>query len=72
LACNLPVGKISNIIDLGGNYYILKVDDKRGGETRPFAQVRDEIEKKLLQEEAQNKQERWLASLRQKAYIKTF
>ncbi len=72
VAFNLPVGKISNIIDLGGNYYILKVEDKRGGETRPFAQVRDEIEKKLLQEEAQNKQERWLASLRQKAYIKTF
>jgi parvulin-like peptidyl-prolyl isomerase len=72
VAFNLPVGKISNIIDLGGNYYILKVEDKRGGETQPFAQVRDQIEKKLLQEEAQNKQERWLASLREKAYIKTF
>jgi peptidyl-prolyl cis-trans isomerase SurA len=72
VAFNLPTGKISNIIDLGGNYYILKVEDKRGGETQPFAQVRDQIEKKLLQEEAQNKQERWLASLREKAYIKTF
>jgi parvulin-like peptidyl-prolyl isomerase len=72
VAFNLSVGKISNIIDLGGNYYILKVEDKRGGETQPFAQVRDQIEKKLLQEEAQNKQERWLASLREKAYIKTF
>jgi parvulin-like peptidyl-prolyl isomerase len=72
VAFNLPTGKISNIIDLGGNYYILKVEDKRGGETQPFPQVRDQIEKKLLQEEAQNKQERWLASLRQKAYIKTF
>jgi parvulin-like peptidyl-prolyl isomerase len=72
VAFNLPVGKISNIIDVGGNYYILKVEDKRGGETQPFAQVRDQIEKKLLQEEAQNKQERWLASLREKAYIKTF
>lgn len=72
VAFNLPTGKISNIIDLGGNYYILKAEDKRGGETQPFAQVRDQIEKKLLQEEAQNKQERWLASLREKAYIKTF
>ena len=31
-----------------------------------------EIEKKLLQEEAQNLQEKWIASLRSKAFIKTF
>jgi len=30
------------------------------------------IEKKLLQQEAQAVQERWLADLRQKAFIKTF
>jgi peptidyl-prolyl cis-trans isomerase SurA len=72
VAFNLPAGKISNIIDLGGNYYILKVEEKRGGVTRPFAEVRLEIEKKLLQEEAQRVQERWLTTLRQKAYIKTF
>jgi peptidyl-prolyl cis-trans isomerase SurA len=72
VAFNLTVGKVSNIIDVGGNYYILKVEDKHGGETRPFAQVREEIEKKLLQEESIKKQEQWLASLREKAYIKTF
>jgi peptidyl-prolyl cis-trans isomerase SurA len=72
VAFNLGVGKISNIIEFSGNYYILKVEDKRGGETRSLAQVRDEIEKKLLQQEAQDLQERWIASLRSKAYIKTF
>jgi len=72
IAFNLPTGKISHIIELSGNYYILKVEDKHGGVTRSFAEVRDEIERKLLQEEAQAMQERWLASLRQKAYIKTF
>ena len=72
VAFNLPVGKVSNIIEFSGNYYILKVEEKRGGETRGLAQVREEIEKKLLQQEAQNLQERWLASLRSKAYIKTF
>jgi peptidyl-prolyl cis-trans isomerase SurA len=69
---NLPVGKISTIVELGGNYYILKIEDKRGGESRPLADVRAEIQKKLEQEEAQRVQERWLTSLRQKAYIKTF
>jgi len=72
IAFNLPAGRISNIIELSGNYYILKVEDKRGGVTRSFAEVREEIEKKLLQQEAQAMQERWLAGLRQKAFIKTF
>ena len=72
VAFNLPVGKISNIVELGGNYYVLKVEDKRGGVSRPLAEVRAEIQKKMEQEEAQRVQERWLSSLRQKAYIKTF
>jgi len=72
VAFNLPVRKISHIIDFGGNFYILKVDDKRGGTTRSLDEVRPEIEKKLLQQEAQHLQELWLASLRSKAYIRTF
>jgi peptidyl-prolyl cis-trans isomerase SurA len=72
VAFNLPTGRISNILELGGNYYILKVEDKRGGVSRPLAEVRAEIQRKLEQEEAQRVQERWLTSLRQKAYIKTF
>jgi peptidyl-prolyl cis-trans isomerase SurA len=72
IAFNLPVGKTSNIIEFNNNYYILKVEEKRGGNTRLLAEVRDEIEKKLLQEEAQNLQEKWLQSLRTKAYIHTY
>jgi len=68
----LGTGKISNVIDFGGNYYILKVDERHGGETKSLADARPEIEKRLIQIEAQNLQEKWLASLRSKAYIKTF
>ena len=71
-AFNMPVGRPSNIIDYAGNYYILKVEDKHGGSTKSLNEVRADIEKKLVQEEAQQLQERWLASLRQKAYIRTF
>jgi len=71
-AFNMPVGRISNIIEYAGNYYILKVEDKRGGTTRSLAEARSDIEKKLLQVEAQGIQERWIAGLRAKAYIKTF
>jgi len=71
-AFSLDAGKISNVIEFGGNYYILKVEDRKGGETKSIADVHADIEKKLIQLEAQNLQERWLASLRSKAYIKTF
>ena len=71
-AFNMPVGRISNIIDYAGNYYIVKVEDKRGGTTRSLAEARGDIEKKLIQDEAQQIQERWIASLRQKAYIRQF
>lgn len=72
VAFNLPAGRVSHVIELGPNYYILKVDEKRGGETPSFAKLRPEIEKKLMQEESQRQQELWLAGLRQKAYIRTF
>ena len=72
IAFNMPVGRISNIIEYAGNYYILKVEDKRGGTTRSLAEARSDIEKKLLEDEAQQIQEHWITSLRQKAYIRTF
>jgi parvulin-like peptidyl-prolyl isomerase len=72
VAFSLPVGKISRVIEFSGNYYILKVDEKHGGDIKPLDQVRPDIEKILVQQEAQDLQERWLASLRSKAYIKTF
>src|SRR5881409_4517127 len=72
VAFNMPVGRVSNIIDFAGNYYILKVEDKHGGTTRSLAEARSDIEKKLIQLEAQQLQERWIASLRAKAYIRTF
>src|ERR1700736_3964374 len=67
-AFNLSVGKVSNVMEFAGNYYILKVEDKHGGDTKSLEQARPEIEKKLIQLEAQNLQERWLVSLRSKAY----
>jgi peptidyl-prolyl cis-trans isomerase SurA len=71
-AFNMPVGRISSIIDYAGNYYILKIEDKRGGATKSLAEARADIEKKLIQDEAQQIQERWIAGLRKKAYIRTF
>src|SRR2546428_1362033 len=61
VAFNLPAGRFSHVIELGPNYYILKVDEKRGGDTPSFAKLRPEIEKKLMQEESQRQQGLWPA-----------
>jgi parvulin-like peptidyl-prolyl isomerase len=72
VAFSLRPGKVSKIVEIGGNYYILKLDERRGGVTKSLAEVRPEVEKKLLQEESQRLQENWLSSLRQKATIRRF
>lgn len=72
VAFNLPLKKASRIVELGGNFYILRVDEKRGGVTKSFAEVRTEVEKRINQDEAQRLQENWIAGLRQKAAIRTF
>jgi peptidyl-prolyl cis-trans isomerase SurA len=72
VAFALPSGRVSHVIELGPNYYILKVEEKRGGQTPSLAKLRPEIEKKLMQEETQRQQEIWLAGLREKAYIRKF
>ena len=72
VAFSLRPGKISKIVEVGGNYYILKVDERRGGVTKSLAEVRSEVEKRVLQEESMRLQENWLASLRQKATIRRF
>ncbi len=72
VAFSLKPGEISKVVELGGNHYIMKVEARQGGEAKPLKDVRNEIEARLRQEQAQELQEHWLASLRSKAYIKTF
>src|SRR4051794_11476879 len=72
VAFGVPVKKVSRIIELGGNYYILRVDERRGGVTKSLAEVRTDVEKRISQDESQRLQENWLAGLRQKAAIRTF
>ncbi len=72
VAFSLKAGEVSRVVEMGGSYYLLYVEAKKNASTRPLAEVRDDIEKKLMQGERQKLQEKWIASLRQKAYIKTF
>ncbi len=72
VAFSLKPGEISKVVDISGNHYILKVEARQGGDVKLLKEVRSDIESRMRQEQAQMLQEHWLASLRSKAYIKTF
>jgi len=68
----LKAGQVSNVIEVGNNYYLLFVEARKNASVKPLAEVRTEIEKKLLQEERTKAQQKWIEGLRKKAFIKTF
>lgn len=72
VAFSLEVGKVSPVIQMGGSYYLLFVEDKKPATIKPMSEVRPEIEQNLIQQERIRAQQRWLDTLRSKAYIKIF
>jgi parvulin-like peptidyl-prolyl isomerase len=46
------------------------VEARKNASLKPMAEVREEIEKNLIQKERMKSQQRWIDGLRQKAYIK--
>jgi peptidyl-prolyl cis-trans isomerase SurA len=69
VAFSLKPGEVSNVIELAGNYYLLYVEAKKPEVTKSLTAVHDDIENKLLEERRQQAQQKWIAGLRQKAYI---
>ena len=70
VAFSLRAGEVSPVINIENTYYILKVEARKNASIKPITDVRDEIEKNLIQQERTKAQQRWLETLRQKAYIK--
>jgi hypothetical protein len=71
-AFSLKPGQHSRIIETAEGYYILQVDDVKPAHTTPLAEVRDDIERILLQQQRAKMQEEWVKDLRAKAYIRLF
>lgn len=70
VAFSLKPSEISPIIPIDNGYYILMVEAKKPAVTKPLSEVQTEIVQALTQEEKLKGQDRWLKSLREKAYIK--
>jgi peptidyl-prolyl cis-trans isomerase SurA len=70
VAFSLRAGEVSPVVSIDNTYYILMVEARKNASIKPITEVRDEIEKNLIQQERTKAQQRWLETLRQKAYIK--
>ena len=71
-AFQLKKGQHSKIVETTDGYYILQVDDVQSAHVKPLAEVRDQIENVLLQQQRAKLQEEWVKQLRAKAYIHVF
>lgn len=66
---HLKRGEISEVVQTPQGLHILRVLDRRGGEPRPFAEVRHRIREQITQAEGMKQFEEWLKALKSKAYI---
>jgi len=72
VALNLRAGEHSQLIETPEGYYLLFVEDVKPTHTKPLAEVRDNIEKLLLQQQRTKMQDEWVKNLRTKAYIRLY
>lgn len=69
VAFNLEPGKISDLVRTKPGFHILKVEARRGGEPRPFEEVKEEIRGRLMMEQAEGHQQQYVADLRKSAFL---
>jgi hypothetical protein len=48
------------------------MEEKNPAHTKPLSEVRDQIEKNLLQDEQKRLEAQWIERLKKKTYIKSF
>ena len=71
-AFRLDVNKVGPIVEQGPAYYIMKVSERKAEYTKPLADVRSDLEKKISTDDRERMQEQWVATLRKAAFIKIF
>lgn len=70
VAFTLKPGEISEVIDTPIGFYLVKLEETKAAHVRPLAEVRDEIEKVLQQQERDRLHREWIDRLKRKAFIR--
>lgn len=71
-AFTLKPGRVSKVLNVNGNSYILYVEGRKRAGAKPLESIHDEISAKILQAERQEAQEKWIKNLRAKAFVKIY
>ena len=66
---NLVPGGISDVIESPEGLHIVRLDDKKPKQFRPFEEVRQEIQALVFQQKSEDMFQAWLAELKNRAYI---
>lgn len=65
----LKPGGISDVVEVGGDCYIVKLEERRGSTLRPFAEVEPLIERDLREAQGRRILDAWIGELRDHAYV---
>ncbi|MGC4073027.1 MAG: peptidyl-prolyl cis-trans isomerase [Nibricoccus sp.] len=68
----LAKGEVTAPIIMPEGAFLLYVEDRKFAGTQPIDEVRDQIERILVQQMARSSQERWLERLRRNGYVKHY
>jgi peptidyl-prolyl cis-trans isomerase SurA len=66
----LKPGQLSEVVSTEQGFQVFRLKGYRQGGMKPFEQVKDEIYRKLFNQDVDHEYEVWLKALRDKAYIK--
>ncbi|MGQ0812441.1 MAG: peptidylprolyl isomerase [Nitrospiraceae bacterium] len=65
----LQIGDISDIVETSEGLHIIRVEEKKPRQFRPFEEVRNEIQGLVFQQKSEDIYQIWMAELKNKAYI---
>lgn len=72
VAFALKPGELSDVIETPQAYFIMLVEDKRASHVKPITEVREEIEKVLMQQERTRLEAKYIEKLQKKTFIRKF
>ncbi|MDX9702832.1 MAG: peptidylprolyl isomerase [Candidatus Auribacterota bacterium] len=71
-AFSLQVGEVSDLIKSPLGYHIIKIKQKKKERVKPFVEVQDEIQSRLLKDKAKNIWDDWMNGLKTKSFIEIY
>jgi len=72
VAFSLKAGELSGVIDTPQAVYLMLVEARRAGHSKPLAEVQNDIEKTLVTQERERLQKQYIDKLRKKTFVRYF